>query len=309
MKYAIGFFLLILGFLAQAQHEFAPIGAEWYYEEMLSHNPPEAGYIKLTSIKDSIIVNKNVRVIEVLFAPDDTTQIVEGYEYLYQSGDTIWYWKNKQFHMLYNFAMKKGDSILLYSEILNQCTQNDPYGWNKVDSVFTRPFNGLDLNAYSSIPINNSVWGFEMYSFEIFGNLNYLIPQNKDCLYDGIFHGPLRCYSDPVNGMLVTSLPNVKCDSTYTYTGPINAITALKRTGIISVYPNPVVHELTIKGYDSDTLAGNYEIKIISIKGQVLKTYNPSLKTIEVSDLAKGTYFLTISINDKIIDYEKFIKI
>jgi len=309
MKYLIGFFLLIIAILAQAQHEFAPIGAEWYYEKMLSHNPPEAGYIKLTSIKDSTIENKAVRVIEVLFAPDDTTQIVEGYEYLHQSGDTIWYWKNKQFHMLYNFALQKGDSILLYSEMLNQCTENDPYGWNKVDSVFTRTFNGLDLNAYSSIPINNSVWGYELYSFEIFGNLDYLIPQNKDCVFDGIFHGPLRCYSDPVNGILITSLPKVKCDSTYTYTGPINAFTALKRTGIFSVYPNPVVHELSIKGFDSEILCGNYEIKIINTKGFVIKSSKTALKTIDVSDLAKGTYFLIISINEKIIDYEKFIKI
>ncbi len=294
-----------------AQHEFAPIGAEWYYNKQHSYNPPEAGYIKITSIKDSIIENNEVRVLEIVYAPDDTTQILEGYEYLHQSGDTIWYWKNKQFHMLYNFAMQKGDSILLYSEMLNQCTGNDPYGWNRVDSVFTRTYNGLGLKAYSSIPINNSVWGFEKYSFEIFGNLYYLIPQNKDCVYDGIFHGPLRCYSDPVNGILITSLPGVKCDSTYTYTGPWipDYVSKYKKTSSFSVNPNPVSSEITIKWNETDMLIGNYEIEIINIRGIVVKSYKPALKTIDVSDLTKGTYFLGILINDKLIDYERFIKI
>lgn len=112
MKQLFVAIFLVVSLGSFAQKEFAPIGAEWYYEKMLSQNPPEAGYIKLTSVKDSTIENKAVRVIEVLFAPNDSTQIVEGYEYLHQSGDTIWYWKNKQFHMLYNFAMQKGDSIL-----------------------------------------------------------------------------------------------------------------------------------------------------------------------------------------------------
>lgn len=308
MRQLFATILLISSLLAQAQHEFAPIGAEWYYEKMLSYNPPEAGYIKITSIKDSVIENKDVRVLEVIFAPDDTTQILEGYEYIYQSGDTIWYYKNKQFHMLYNFAMQKGDSILLYSEMLNQCGDN-PYGWNKVDSVFKHTYNDLEIRAYSSDPINNSVWGFQEYSYEIFGNSHYLIPQNIDCIYDGIFHGPLRCYSDPIHGILITSLPEMKCDSTYTYIGPINVNDVSTKARLLSVYPNPVVEVLSITGFDYNTLPDNCKIKIINKKGQVIESYASTLKTINVSHLAKGTYFLGISINDKIIDYEKFIKL
>jgi hypothetical protein len=306
MKIFASFLLTIISLSLCAQHEFAPIGAEWYYNKMLSYNPPEAGYVKLTSIKDSIIENKDVRVIEVLFSPDDTTQIMEGYEYIHQSGDTIWYWKNNQFHTLYNFDMQKGDSILLYSEMLNQCSENDPYAWNRVDSVFTRTFNGIRLKAYTSTPLNNSVWGFEDYSCEIFGNLKYLIPQNKDCVNDGIWYGPLRCYSDPINGILITSLPSVKCDSTYTYTGPIS-VSFLKRTGKLSIYPNPTSCEITVDGYDFNDQS--YEIKIINIKGNVVKVYYSDIYIIDVSDLINGIYFLTISINKKTIDYEKFIKI
>ncbi len=304
--------LFFVSFNLSAQHEFAPVGAEWYYEKMLSQNPPETGYMKLTSLKDSVIENKAVRVIEVVFAPDDTTQVVEGYEYLHQSGDTIWYWKNNQFHMLYNFAMLKGDSILLYSEMKNQCTENDPYGWNRVDSVFNQTFNGLVLKAYSSIPINNSVWGFEPPSYEIFGNLQFLIPQNIACVWDGIFHGPLRCYSDPVHGVLITSLPKFACDSTYTYTGPLvpDAVKHCERTNTFSIHPNKVSDKFTITFYKTDIPSDSHELKIMNIKGIVVKTFQPDKETlIDASDLLPGTYFLILSINKKMMDYEKFIKI
>lgn len=305
------FFILILFSLNLcAQHEFAPIGAEWYYTEMLSYNPPIEGYIKLTSIKDSSINNKSVRVIEVVHAPNDTTQILEGYEYIYQSGDTIRYWKNNQFHELYNFAMQTGDSILLYSEMLNQCSERVPYGWNMVDSVFTITLNGIQLKSYTSVPINNSVWGFEFYSCEIFGNLMYLIPQNKDCVYDGIWYGDLRCYADPINGILITH-PTMKCDSTYTYTGPLwpDGVSLVKKTGEFFVQPNPASQEIVILGFDSNSQHNGYELKIMNINGAVVKSYNSPMKTIDISDLTKGTYFLIISINKKPIDYEKFIKI
>lgn len=286
-----------------AQHEFAPIGAEWYYEKMKSYNPPEYGYIKLTSLKDTIIQNKKSRVIEVVYAPDDTTQIIEGYEYLHQSGDTIWYWKSNQFHMLYNFSMQEGDSILLYSEMLNQCTEDDPYGWNKVDSVFSKTYNGIELKAYTSVPVNNSVWGFENYSCEIFGNTNYLIPQNKGCVYDGIWHGPLRCYSDPENGVLITH-HTMKCDSTTTY--PVS-VSSFNDEEIFTFFPNPVYERLFIDGYKRNT-SDKYNIVISDVNGSIVASYESKITELNVSSFTKGVYFITISSYNKIIKHEKIIK-
>lgn len=300
-KLSIVILLMILSMSLFGQKEFAPIGAEWYYDNNLSHNPPEFGYIKLTSLKDSVIENKIVRVIEVLNAPNDSTQFVEGYEYLHQSADTIWYWKNNQFHMLYNFAMQKGDSILLYSEMINQCTENEPYGWNMVDTVFTRVFNGMELKAYSSIPIKNSVWGFELYSCEIFGNLNYLIPQNIDCVYDGIFYGGIRCYSDPINGILFTN-KTIKCDSTYKY--PLS-VKSFQEPDFLAIYPVPVEQELKLH-YNKNSYH-DIAFEIIDIHGKSLRKINAAINSIDVSDLPAGTYFLMLTSNNKLIDYEKFI--
>lgn len=305
MKYLILISILLLPILNLAQHEFAPIGAEWYYNKQRSYNPPKFGFTKLTSIKDSVIENKKVRVIEVIDAPNDSTRTIEGYEYLHQNGDTIWYWKGGQFHMLYNFAMQKGDSILLYSEMLNRCGEN-PYGWNRVDSVFTRTFNEIELKSYYTLPINNSVWEFSNYSFEIFGNLHYLLPQNSNCIYDGIdWYGPLRCYSDPINGILITQ-KNFKCDSTTTY--PLR-VKAFQNTDFLTIYPVPVECELTIQFQNNSLTNKNVELEIIDTRGISIRRYKCAIDKIDVSDLPNGTYFLILSLNNKHIDYEKFIKL
>ena len=288
-----------------SQKEFAPIGAEWYYDKNISYNPPIMGYTKLTCIKDTVIENKKVKVIEVLDVINDTTQSIGGYEYIYQSGDTIRYWKNNQFNMLYNFAMQNGDSILLYSEMLNQCTENDPYGWNKVDSTFTKEFNGIELKSYTSIPINNSVWGFLEYTSEIFGNTYFLIPQNTSCVNDGIWYGPLRCYSDPINGVIITH-PTLKCDSTTTY--PVS-VSLLKNSNLFSIYPNPVECNLYLN-YSSNFIAGvEFGILIVNTMGSVVKTCKTDTNFINVSDLPIGSYFLILTQNKKPTFYEKFIKI
>ncbi len=292
-----------------AQYEFAPIGAQWHYNKQHSYNPPEAGYIKITSIKDSIINNKDVRVLEIIYAPDDSTLIVEGYEYIHQSGDTIWYWKDKQFHVLYNFAMQKGDSILLYSEMENYCGEN-PYGWNIVDSTFTRAFNDIELKAQYLKPINDSHWEFSNYVFEIIGALDYFFPQNAFCgIYDIIGFGPLRCYSDPVHGVLLTTMPDTKCDEIHIYTDPIVNVKSFKQNRSFTVFPNPVVQELSIVGLGIDINLHEYEFKISNQHGQVLKTFQTATPSINVSSLTNGIYFLTILKNEKIIVHEKFIKL
>jgi hypothetical protein len=103
-----------------SQPEFAPIGAEWYYFEYESFNPPQANYIKHSCIKDSIIAGKNVKVIQKkLYRCNGPVDM--GYEYLDRNGDTISNWKSVEFHVLYNFYLPKGDSILLYSEMPDYC--------------------------------------------------------------------------------------------------------------------------------------------------------------------------------------------
>lgn len=293
--------------MAQAQLEFAPIGAEWYYSKYTSHNPPTFGYVKHTSLKDSIIENKKVRVIEIIDHPNDTTARLIGHEYIMQKGDTVYYWKNGQFNMLYNFAMQKGDTIHLYSEMTNRCMDiNDSnYGWNKVDSVFAFNANGVSLKAYNSSGHNHSVWGFENTSLEVIGNLQYLLPQNIDCVYDGIgWFGNLRCYIDDSIGFLKLD-EHIGCDSTTTW--PVSA-KLLRNDKLFKCFPNPAYNEVFIELHSQPTL-GSYHIEIVNMLGS--KLLEAGIKdhkvVIDVGNLPKGSYLILLKQNKAIIDYEKVV--
>jgi len=200
--------------LGYSQTEFAPIGAEWYYSQYESFNPPQANYIKHTCIKDSTIAGKRVKVIQKTKFKYGGVTVNLGYEYLFQNGDTISYWKSGEFHVLYNFSLSKGDSIRLYSEMPNQCLDKTPYGWSSIDSVYSTTINNHPLKAYFSTGKVGSVWGFDSFPIiEKIGSTEYLLPQNSFCGYVDEFPeiGTLRCYADPEIGFY--QFENVPCDT------------------------------------------------------------------------------------------------
>jgi hypothetical protein len=201
MKIILLFVLILFTYLTGfAQPEFAPIGAEWYYSQYEGYMPPQANYVKHTCIKDSVIAGKNVKVIQkTLYRRDGP--VAMGYEYLHQNGDTISYWKGDMFHILYNFSLSKGDSILLYSEMPDYCENKSPYGWGSIDSVYTKTINNRSLKAYFCSNKKGYHWSLDGSPIiEKIGGTSYLLPQNNDCVVDVPGIGPLRCYSDPELG-------------------------------------------------------------------------------------------------------------
>jgi hypothetical protein len=82
-----------------------------------------------------------------------------------------------------------------------------------------------------------------------------------------------------------------------------NSIHEVRNTISIDVYPNPVIHELTVKVQQKS------EIEILNINGQIIKTiYSNSAKTtIDTGDLPEGVYLLMAK-TDHAIAIKKFIK-
>lgn len=271
--------------------EFAPIGAEWYYSQPVSYNPPMANYIKQTCIKDSIIAGRKVKVIQKTKFKYGGVPVNLGYEYLHQHGDTIFYWKSGAFHELYNFSLSKGDSIKLYSEMPNRCEQNTRYGWNNVDSVYSISINNHFLKAYSTTAKKWSIWGFDSFPIiEKIGSLQYLLPQNSFCgIMDGIPQfGLLRCYSDPELGMV--HFGNIPCDRITTYPDGVLRIDKIVN---VKIYPNPVSDKLQIEGNIPEK---GYGLELYSVTGELVKTEcidsGANIYRMDVRSLKSGIYIL-----------------
>lgn len=298
MKIILLFILILTNCLIGfAQSEFAPIGAEWYYSKYESYNPPQIHYIKQTCIKDSTIADKKVKVIQKTLFKYEGVTVDLGYEYLYQNGDTISYWKSGEFHVLYNFSLSKGDSILLYSEMPNQCLDKTPYGWSYIDSVYSDTINGHPLKAYISTHKEGSVWGFDAFPIiEKIGSTDYLLPQNAFCgIADGEPQiGSLRCYSDPEIGFY--QYGNTPCEKIESWP---DGFTQLSTTSLFKLYPNPVVDGLTIEYSDSwDTW---FNLDLFDLSGKLVHSlaFCPG-ERINLSSLRRGLYPISIHNNNKL---------
>ena len=298
MKILLAFvFILFNCLLGYSQTEFAPIGAEWYYSQYESFNPPQANYVKHTCIKDSTIAGKRVKVIQKTKFKYGGVTVNLGFEYLYQSGDTISYWKSGEFHVLYNFSLSKGDSILLYSEMPNQCINKTKYGWSSIDSVYSDTINNHQLKAYFSTHKEGSVWGFDSFSIiEKIGSTQYLLPQNASCgIMDGEPQiGLLRCYSDTEIGFY--QFGNVPCDKIESWP---DSFIQLNKNSLFRLYPNPVADELTIEC--NDQILEEFNLNIFDLNGKLVhsQTFFPEEK-IDLSFLKRGLFAIMIFNNFKL---------
>ena len=71
-----------------------------------------------------------------------------------------------------------------------------------------------------------------------------------------------------------------------------------------SIYPNPTTDYLTLSGLTDQT----HFVTIYNIQGQIVKTSSLENKTVDVSILISGMYFLIIQTNDGENSIQKFIK-
>jgi hypothetical protein len=75
-----------------------------------------------------------------------------------------------------------------------------------------------------------------------------------------------------------------------------------------TLYPNRVTNEITFKA--NSKISGEYKLEIISISGNVIKKllFSTQQKTVDLSKLTNGIYFVRIS-NNNFTQTDKFVKI
>lgn len=283
------------------QQEFAPIGAEWYYNERFAFSG-DIDFIKFTSEKDTIINGKTCKKITkrhkiYCFGRPDT-------EFIYTSNDTVYFFDSSfnDFQNLYVFNSKPNDSWKIRIE---DETQEIDTVTIKVDSISTRQINGQDLRTlhvtYKKDDENNP----ETYSsiiIEKIGDINYMFNWYPWSLRvcDANWTDGLRCYQDSEIGLYSTGIVD-SCNYIYTWTG----VNTEKQKEKILVFPNPIIDHLLINTFISNNLTA----ELHSLDGKILasKVFNGNTR-FDLIGIDKGMYILTIRNKNKIIDYRKIIK-
>lgn len=215
----------------KAQTEFAPIGATWYYgitEAMWG----DRGYLKVTSADTTVIDGKKVKVLVSEYHQSDGGVFKMDTIYTYQTGDSVLFYRDGDFHLVYNFGLNVGDTMELYNPDNKYCLRNIYdwmnvteedllYGHVVVKSIDTLNINGTQLKEFKFASADDPDSYYYRFSnryhyIEKIGTTSNLF--GEDCIADnfgaGIF-GDLRCYEDEEVGLY--QYGREACDSLYEY--------------------------------------------------------------------------------------------
>ena len=264
--------LLAVAGVAKAQtHEFAPVGAEWYYERYYREGFDLTGitYDRFRSLRTVEISGWECKEIE-LFQNLDCHGEVNPYteiRYITQEGDQVYEVEDGQRYLLYDFGKEVGewwyapkyeDTITVLN--VSYITLNDGTVRKFME---TQPSN-LDWYIY------NIIEGIGMdYS---------LFPFDHTMVGTPCVEGPIRCYSE--DGILLVQWGETECD--YEILGvEENALQ-------INVYPNPAKDRVVIEGIEAA------EVNVYNALGQMVKTVRGT-NEIPVADLPQGVYLLRIA--------------
>jgi hypothetical protein len=154
---------------------------------------------------------------------------------------------------------------------------------NAIDNTTTT--NGLTLTANAS--------GGATYDWIDCATSNSIIPAETNAAFTATENGDYAVVVTVGNCSDTSDCINVSTVGIEEQTSNIN----------LSIHPNPVTNTLTIK--NKELKINN--ISILNVSGGIVKTINESTNIIDVSNLAKGIYFLQIHTDNGVLS-KKFIK-
>ena len=172
---------------AQEYHEFAPIGAKWWYDvDWCPHNPPTCGYLFVESIKDTFIKNTPCKVLQKTLYDEHGTSNILGYDYLYNDKDKVYHFDGNDFYALYDFSIENDEIINVREGNFSGYTwyENDVFTnfGAKIDSVSTIEINGKKLRTiyYEPYSLADWEWSFDFNSptFEVIGHTAQMFGRN-----------------------------------------------------------------------------------------------------------------------------------
>lgn len=282
--------LLTVAGIAKAQtHEFAPVGAEWYYERYYREGFDLTGitYDRYRSLRTVEINGWECKEIE-LFQNLDCDGVVNPYteiRYITQEGDQVYEVENGERYLLYDFgkevgewwyAPKYNDTIYVYGvdsiQLQNGCYRKRLHLWpSSNDLYYTHLIEGIGLD-------------FSIFPFEM------LI--GSPCV-----HSSIRCYSE--NG-----IPLIVSETECEY--EVLAVDENNASLIVSM--NSFVENLLHMEFQ-ETQENIKRIKIIDLMGRgiyAIETIDNSLD-IDFSNKPTGVYLVQTIIGLQVIN-NKIVK-
>ena len=273
--------------VAQTEHEFVPIGAEWYYDNFLEQTNT-IFYRQYTCLKDTTINAISLRMIE-RYRRDgiNTDSIIQ--QCIHVSDNKVYEFENDTLYLLYDFNKTIGEYWIMpkYNDTI--------FIKDKYKSVL---LNG-DSCTYFVVRNSNNYWKHYLIT-DRFGDLYGLFPAPKTVGYS---YDEIRCYYE--NNELLFSQGEYPCDYSNV---SLNDILDNRNQ---LLYSNPVFDNLNLE-FSIDDVNENSYIEIYNACGQkILNMMIHSQKMISIpfSSYTKGVYFMKVKTKNNVIETCKLIKL
>jgi len=302
-KTAILMFIYSIGISAYGQTWINP-GAQWHFGY---GGLATVGFIKVNYTSDTLIMERNCQKLEQLqyiFSFNSITQ--QWYmlgtrklaaEFTSLSGDTVFWYKNDTFHVLYNFGAQPGDSWDMgFDTSRFKCSKSIIH----VDSVKSVELNGSTFRCLYLTSSYNASWYFQGWVCEKFGNMNgYLFPMENVCDSTIIVEANdirFACYEDSSFALL--NLSGRDCE----YFLKLISIPE-REDKRIYVSPNPVQDKLLVYTYGANTVS---QVTIFDVQGKQMGIYTYS--EIDLMEYKSGLYFVKIDFSNGEVIHQKILK-
>ncbi len=295
--------LLVAAGMAKAQsHEFAPVGAEWYYSY---GNIFTTGYIRIKAVKDTIIDDTECVKLEKreygysldpwgigpgLYSGKSRT------EYVTSTKNKVYLYRNQTFNLWFDFDAEVGDSWPIPPPYnVGEMISSDTAGFLIVEAKGTEVINGKELRYIDVIDREGSEWGYgdylygqSPYTVRIYERIGpigcYLFPETH-WVADANEGGSFRCYEDEEIGHV--SVFPYNCD----YINDEYQTVAENRTDCMKAFPNPT------KGIVGVTVPTNkpFVAKLYDNMGRMIQVFTgkESFFTLNLEVFPSGLYFLS----------------
>lgn len=251
---------------------------------------PLVDFIRVNQSGDTLINGIQCSILE------KSTSVCDGRgnrEFTYSQNGRVYFYEPVagDFFKLYDFTLNAGNSLFYPLADVSGMSISDTLQVDilSVDTVF---YNSVPLRhiqvSYSFHPNSQGFYAVAPTSewLEGIGDINYMFPWYSG-LCDFQWGQPLRCYQDSLIGFISFD-PNLGCEDSVWM-----GISVPDSKPDISIYPNPAGAQLEVSSTSTQTAL----LELFEMNGRKVRTWNFSGTQLDlnVSDLARGAYFLRIT--------------
>jgi len=294
---------------AQAQLEWAPVGAKYYYDIWYGTLVGQAeSTITIEVAGDTVVLGKNCRYLQKAAGDFFPFFHCPGSEITYEEDGRVYFYseQDQDFILFYDFNKAPGETWAVpFCSNYVRCEEGlrDTFLF-RVDAISQIDLNGFQVKVQhlSARPSWEETWYEIEAAYEGIGSLYYpwFIEQGCFIHESGLFG--LECYNAPATGTI-----NVRGGSGSCLTASAEADLENSQ---VALFPNPVSNELEVRF--ASPPSGKVHFRIFDAQGRLVQNLQKEALTTSIAlpaaNLPIGMYVLQVLTEGKTWPLQRFVR-